>query len=222
MDAQVFPIWHVVSHGFASGQSVDALPVRRTTRGKFDSKPAFLRAFVHTFQPFRPSARRIGVTSGDDAFASFYHEHAPRVYMLALRLCGGDDNDASEVLSETFVSAWRGLPRFRGDSNVSTWLHTIAVRAWRGLQRRRGRGRPMVALDESAYGIAAQYDEPGCRLDLEKAVASLPEGAREVIILFAIEGYSHAEIASTLGISVGTVKSQVHRARKLLLERLDR
>ena len=165
---------------------------------------------------------RIGVTSEDDAFAHFYHEHAPRVYMLALRLCGGDDNDASEVLSETFVSAWRGLPRFRGDSNVSTWLHTIAVRAWRGVQRRRGRGRPMVALDESAYGIAAQYDEPGCRMDLENAVASLPEGAREVIILFAVEGYSHPEIASMLGISVGTVKSQVHRARKLLLERLDR
>jgi RNA polymerase sigma-70 factor (ECF subfamily) len=80
----------------------------------------------------------------------------------------------------------------------------------------------MLALDETAYGIAAQYDEPGQRLDLEKAVAALPEGAREVLILFAIEGYSHAEIARMLGISVGTAKSQLHRARRILLERLER
>jgi RNA polymerase sigma-70 factor (ECF subfamily) len=157
----------------------------------------------------------------DDAFARFYNEHAPRVYMLALRL-SGDVNDAAEVLSETFVSAWRALPRFRGDSSTHTWLHTIAVRAWRNIQRHRGRGRPMVALDETAYGIAAQYEEPGHRLDLEKALAALPPGAREVLILFAIEGYSHAEIASMLGISVGTAKSQVHRARKILLEHLER
>jgi RNA polymerase sigma-70 factor, ECF subfamily len=165
--------------------------------------------------------------SEDDAFTRFYHEHAPRVYMLALRLCG-DTNDAGEVLAETFVSAWRGLPRFRGESSAHTWLHTIAVRTWRGVLRRRNRGRPMVALDDedadadSPYGIAAQYDDPGHRIDIEKAVATLPEGAREILILFAIEGYSHAEIADMLGIKVGTVKAQVHRARKLLLERLDR
>lgn len=165
--------------------------------------------------------------SDDDAFARFYHQHAPRVYMLALRLCG-DAADASDVLSETFIRAWRGLPRFRGDSSPNTWLHTIAVRVWRDVRRRRG--RPMLVLDEdrgdsasdAAYGVAAQYDEPGHRMDIENAVASLPEGAREVLILFAIEGYSHGEIAGMLGISVGTVKSQVHRARKLLLERLDR
>ena len=166
--------------------------------------------------------------SEDDAFSRFYHEHAPRVYMLALRLCG-DANDASEVLSETFVSAWRGLPRFRGESSTHTWLHTIAVRAWRGIVRSRASGRPMVTLhdDDDAegvarYGIEAQYEDPGLRIDIEKAVAALPEGAREILILFAIEGYSQTEIAEMLGIAVGTVKAQVHRARKLLLEHLDR
>ena len=165
--------------------------------------------------------------SQDDAFTRFYHEHAPRVYMLALRLCG-DANDASEVLSETFVSAWRGLPRFRGDSSTHTWLHTIAVRAWRGILRSRSAGRPMVALHhddtdaDSLYGIESQYEDPGTRIDLEKAVAALPEGAREILILFAIEGYSQAEIAEMLGIAVGTVKAQVHRARKLLMEHLGR
>lgn len=139
--------------------------------------------------------------------------------MLALRLCG-DTADASDVLSETFVRAWRALPGFRGESGPYTWLHTIAVRVWR--EGRRRRRHPMLALDEAAYGIAAQHETPGARLDLENAVASLPQGAREVLILFAIEGYSHAEIATMLGISVGTVKSQVHRARHLLLERLDR
>lgn len=176
-----------------------------------------------------PTRERAGQSSlsEDDTFTRFYHEHAPRVYMLALRLCG-DTNDAREVLAETFVNAWRGLPRFRGRSSAHTWLHTIAVRTWRGVLRRRNRGRPMVALDDedadadSPYGIAAQYDDPGHRIDIEKAVATLPEGAREILILFAIEGYSQAEIADMLGIKVGTVKAQVHRARKLLLERLDR
>ena len=176
--------------------------------------------------PAREAARQSPL-SEDDAFTRFYHEHAPRVYMLALRLCG-DANDAREVLAETFVSAWRGLPRFRGPSKIHTWLHTIAVRTWRGVLRRRNSGRPMVPLDDdeadadSPYGIAAQYDDPGHRIDIEKAVATLPDGAREILILFAIEGYSQVEIADMLGIKVGTVKAQVHRARKLLLERLDR
>ena len=193
---------------------------RRTTRGDR------LSPIVDVQHPTRETVMQPPL-SEDDAFTRFYHEHAPRVYMLALRLCG-DTNDAAEVLAETFVSAWRGLPRFRGESSAHTWLHTIAVRTWRGVLRRRGRGHPTVALDDdessadSAYGIAAQYDDPGHRIDIEKAVAALPEGAREILILFAIEGYSHAEIAEMLGIKVGTVKAQVHRARKLLLERLDR
>ena len=78
------------------------------------------------------------------------------------------------------------------------------------------------SLHSKQYGLSAQYDGGDHRIDIEEAIASLPEGAREVLILFGIEGYSHAEIASMLGISVGTVKSQLHRARKLVLERLDR
>ena len=192
---------------------------RRTTPGGRFSPS------VDVPHPTRDTARQSPLS--DDAFTRFYHEHAPRVYMLALRLCG-DTNDAREVLAETFVNAWRGLPRFRGESSTHTWLHTIVVRTWRGVLRRRGRGHPTVALDDdeadadSPYGIAAQSDDPGHRIDLEKAVATLPEGAREILILSAIEGYSHAEIADMLGIKVGTVKAQLHRARKLLLERLDR
>jgi RNA polymerase sigma-70 factor, ECF subfamily len=174
-----------------------------------------------------PTRRAPSPASEDDAFTRFYHEHAPRVYMLALRLCG-DANDAREVMAETFVSAWRGLPHFRGESSAYTWLHTIAVRAWRSILRSRGSGRPTISLHGhdadavSSYDIHAQYDDPGHRIDIEKAVAALPEGAREILILFAIEGYSQAEIADMLGIAVGTVKAQVHRARKLLLEHLDR
>ena len=162
-----------------------------------------------------------------DGFTPFYHKHAPRVYMLALRLCG-DASDASEVLSETFVRAWRGLSRFRGDSAVDTWLHTIAVRAWRDIRRRRGPTMQPLgedtgeSLHSRKYGVAAQYDDGDHRIDVENAIARLPEGARDVLILSAIAGYSHAEVARMLDISVGTVKSQLHRARKLLLERLDR
>jgi RNA polymerase sigma-70 factor (ECF subfamily) len=79
-----------------------------------------------------------------------------------------------------------------------------------------------MASQSSEYDIAAQYDDPGSRIDMEHAIASLPDGAREVLVLFAVSGYSHAEIATMLDVSVGTVKSQLHRARKLLLERLGR
>src|SRR5688572_27414884 len=142
-----------------------------------------LSPIVDVQHPMRKTAGQSPL-SEDDAFTRFYHEHAPRVYMLALRLCG-DTNDAREVLAETFVRAWRGLPGFRGESSTHTWLHTIAVRTWRGVLRRRGRGHPTVGLDDedahadSPYGIAAQSDDPGHRIDIEKAVATLPEGARE-------------------------------------------
>src|SRR5688572_32841782 len=136
------------------------MKLERTPRSTlFPYTTLFRSSLVDDVQhPMRETARQS--LSEDDAFTRFYHEHAPRVYMLALRLCG-DTNDAGEVLAETFVNAWRGLPRFRGESSAHTWLHTITVRTWRGVLRRRGRGHPMVALDDdeadagSPYGIAA-------------------------------------------------------------------
>lgn len=169
--------------------------------------------------------RRLNSRSGRadlaDQFERIYRDHASRVFMLALRLTG-DPVDAADVSADAFARAWGALPRFRGDSGPFTWLHSLTVRAWRDWQRARYRHDRIVletasAAEASPYSLAAQYDGRDDLIDLERAIATLPDGAREVLILRTFTGHSHQEIAALLGVSVGTVKSQLHRARQLLL-----
>jgi RNA polymerase sigma-70 factor (ECF subfamily) len=154
-------------------------------------------------------------------FEAIYREHHRRVYAIALRFARDPDR-AEEIVQDAFVRAWRSLPSFNGDSRLSTWLHSVAVNAAldavRARSRRDARLDPDLDLDRYAAEVGRAM--PGADLDLERAVASLPEGAREIVILHYIEGYPCAEIAERLGIVEGTVKSQLHRARKLLKEAL--
>lgn len=157
-----------------------------------------------------------------DAFATLYQRHLPRVLALALRLVA-DEARAEELTQDTFVAAWRALPRFRGDAQFSTWLHAIAVRTCFEELRRRSRRPEFLSLNRlESYLSAALRAMPETRLDVERAIATLPMGARTVLVLYCIEGLNHHEIGALLGISTGTVKSQLHRARQLLRERLHR
>ena len=116
---------------------------------------------------------------------------------------------------ESFVAAWRALARFERRSRFSTWLHQIAVNAV--LSRRKGL-RNEYEVAEPQLGLPDR-DDPGSGappLDVERAIAALPEGARHVLVLVGIYGYSHAEAAAALGIAEGTCKAQLHRARSLL------
>jgi RNA polymerase sigma-70 factor (ECF subfamily) len=163
--------------------------------------------------------------SGDSAaFEILYREHSPRVYALCLRLSGGTRAEASELMQDVFIRAWRGLGSFRGESAFSSWLHRLTVNAMlesvRGDKRRTARVLPME--DPSSIGAAALTGNPDLQMDLERAIASLPEGARMAFVLHEIEGYHHDEIASQLGVAVGTVKAQLHRARKLLIKALNK
>jgi len=163
--------------------------------------------------------------AGDvDAFELIYNEHSGRVYALCLRLMGGDQQAATELMQDTFVRAWRGLANFRGESAFSSWLHRLAVNAMlenaRSTKRRVARVLPME--DTSQIGAFAPGDSPELKIDLERAIARLPAGARTAFVLHDIEGYQHQEIAHQLGIAVGTVKAQVHRAHKLLIQALDK
>ena len=154
-------------------------------------------------------------------FEAIYREHHRRVYAIALRFARDPDR-AEEIVQDAFVRAWRSLPSFNGDSRLSTWLHSVAVNAAldavRARSRQEARLDPDVDLDRYAAEVGRAM--PGANLDLERAVASLPDGAREIVILHYIEGHPCAEIAERLGIVEGTVKSQLHRARKLLKEAL--
>ncbi len=158
------------------------------------------------------------------AFARLYDSHAPRVHAICLRLTG-DPVQAGELLQDVFVRAWQRLGSFRGESAFGTWLHRLAVNVV--LQGARGDSRRIrrVALGEDmvAAGIdgPARTIDPGLRLDLERAVASLPEVLRHVFVLHDIEGFQHDEIAAALGIPVGTCRSHLFRARRLLREVLS-
>ena len=158
-----------------------------------------------------------------DAFEVIYNEHSSRVYALCLRLMGGDQPAATELMQDIFIRAWKNLDRFRGESALSSWLHRLAVNAMlenvRGDKRREAR---VLSMDDiGQIGALAPGESLDVRMDLESAIAKLPPGARTAFVLHDIEGYQHQEIAQQLGVATGTVKAQVHRAHKLLMKALD-
>jgi RNA polymerase sigma-70 factor (ECF subfamily) len=162
--------------------------------------------------------------AGDQtAFRDLYRQLAGRVYALCLRLTG-DAGAAEERTQDVFVRAWDKLRSFRGESAFSSWLHRLAVNVVmterRTTFRREQRVVPVAAPDLLERGGGASM--VGLNIDLERAIAALPQGAREVFVLYDIEGYSHAEIADLTGIAEGTSKAQLFRARHLLRENLDR
>jgi RNA polymerase sigma-70 factor, ECF subfamily len=169
----------------------------------------------------RSSDRRAGMA----AFEAIYRDHAPRIHALCLRMTG-NRAAAEDCVQETFVQAWRHRDEFEGRSAVGTWLHRIAVNCVLGWQRAESR-RPsghLVAVDTERpdpWGADERAVDAGLDLDLERAIARLPEGARNVLVLHSIAGHTHEEIAELLGIAVGTCKAQLHRARHLLQARLE-
>lgn len=157
------------------------------------------------------------------AFEILYREHSGRIYALCTRLKGGDRSDATELLQDVFIKAWRRLETFHGDCAFSSWLHRLAVNTMLENARsdRRRTARVLSMEDTSALPGAARSSGVDLKMDMEAAVASLPRGARLAFVLHDVEGYQHQEIAEQLDVSVGTVKAQLHRARRLLRERLE-
>ena len=154
-------------------------------------------------------------------FESIYREHYRRVYAIALRFAR-DAEGAEEIVQDAFIRVWRSLPSFNGNSRLSTWLHSVAVNT--ALDRLRQRSRSEARIDRGVdldhYATEVGRAMPAADIDLERAVAALPNGAREVVILHYFEGFPCAQIAERLGVVEGTVKSQLHRARQLLKEAL--
>jgi RNA polymerase sigma-70 factor, ECF subfamily len=167
-----------------------------------------------------PSQLIAAAADGDlVAFEHLYRRYSPRIFGLCQRLTGSREA-AEDCTQEAFIDAWRALFKFQGRSSFSTWLHSIAIRAV--LSRRRGL-RAKFEVAEPPAGLPEQADPTGTAppLDLERAIAALPEAARHVLVLVGIYGYSHAEAAADLKIAEGTCKAQLHRARQLLSQALD-
>ncbi|HET7226618.1 MAG TPA: RNA polymerase sigma factor [Candidatus Eisenbacteria bacterium] len=154
------------------------------------------------------------------AFERLYRAHVGRIHGLARRMIGTDSAD--EVTQDVFVRAWQKIGSFRGESAFGTWLHRLAVnvmltrRAWLGTQRSRW------SSDDTAIELAsAPPARTDAGIDMEAAIAKLPEGARQVFVLHDVEGYRHEEIARFLGVTSGTTKAQLHRARGMLRRHLS-
>ena len=154
------------------------------------------------------------------AFAELYRLHVGRVYALCLRLTG-DPAAAEDRTQDVFVRAWGKLASFRGESAFGSWLHRLAVNVVLNERRTSGRRERRVASVADPEGAGGEVPV-ALNIDLEQAIATLPDGAREVFVLFDIEGYGHAEIARLVGIAEGTSKAQLFRARRLLREKLER
>jgi RNA polymerase sigma-70 factor (ECF subfamily) len=156
------------------------------------------------------------------AFEALYRRYADRIYVLCRRLCG-DPALAEDGVQEAFVRAWKSLPEFQGRSRFSTWLHQIAVRVVLD-EKRRERRQPKlesISREEVPPPEAAREAQDDLRVELERAIAGLPEGARQVLVLHDVYGYEHAEIATMGGFSEGNSRSQLHRARLLLRKALE-
>jgi RNA polymerase sigma-70 factor, ECF subfamily len=155
-----------------------------------------------------------------NAFERLYREYSGRVYGLCLRMTR-DPAAAEDCAQEAFINAWRALDRFEIRSSFSTWLHRIAVNVVLGKRRRASFSAEAPRESEGLDATDWSFDTPVEESEIEKAIAGLPDGARDVLVLSAIYGYSHGETAEMLGVAEGTCKAQLHRARKLLKERLD-
>jgi RNA polymerase sigma-70 factor, ECF subfamily len=152
------------------------------------------------------------------AFERLYREHSGRVYGLCLRMTR-EPHLAEDCTQETFINAWRALGGFETRSSLATWLHRIAVNVT--LAKRRKAGAVEAPLDdEEDTGSGWALETPVEVHEIESAIAALPEGARDALVLHALYGYSHLEAAQMLGVAEGTCKAQLHRARRLLRERL--
>lgn len=160
----------------------------------------------------------VKAAAGDKiAFKAIYDTHLPQVYGLCSRLCA-DKSQAEDATQEVFIQLWQKIKNFKGESKFSTWLHSVAANITISyIRRQKGWWQKMMNIEDSHYH--EQTAEASMNtIDIESLIRRLPERARMVFVLHAIEGYRHEQVAEMLDMAVGTSKTQFHRARKLIEE----
>lgn len=169
----------------------------------------------------RPDAELLAAhVAGDPtAFATLVRRHRDRLWAVALRTTG-DPEEAADALQDALLKAHRSAATFRGDAQVTTWLHRIVVNAC--LDRlRRAKARPTVPLPEHDSAHPIEPSDPLGRRELaweiNRALRTLPDDQRAAVVLVDVEGYSVDETAELLGIPTGTVKSRCSRGRAKLV-----
>lgn len=162
--------------------------------------------------------------AGDmSAFETLYHRHFRRIYAVCLRMLG-NPTEAEDLTQETFINLHRKISSFRGESAFTTWLHRMAVnQVLMYFRRKKSRPEFTTTEGETPVQIVQGTANPNAmpvidRISLENAITKLPPGYRNIFVLHDVEGYEHKEIGEMLGISEGTSKSQLHKARLKLRE----
>ncbi len=181
-----------------------------------------LRNRQHTGRADSEAADCALAASGDaQAFERLYRAHVARIHSLVRRMMG--DEAADEVTQDVFVRVWEKLGTFRGDATFGTWLHRLAINLILGRRAVRGRERDRLRDGEGIIErISAREATPELEMDFESAIGRLPEGARKVFVLHDVEGFKHHEIGKMLGVTAGTSKAQLHRARMALRQYMER
>lgn len=161
----------------------------------------------------------LAVAGDTAAFERLYHRHEVRIHTLCRRMVGPQLSE--DVLQDVFIRAWEKLELFKGKSSFGTWLYRLAINVCLARREKAGKQRERFRHDEGAMerarGRGWRTDD---RMDLDRAIDTLPPRARQVFVLHDVEGYKHREIGELLGISSGTSKSQLHEARMALREQL--
>jgi RNA polymerase sigma-70 factor (ECF subfamily) len=150
----------------------------------------------------------------ESSFRELYRKHAPSLNQMIVRFVGGFNGDAEDVIQTTWIRAIEHMADFRWESSLRTWLTGIALNCAREHLRKRKRVQKLDFIDKMDHTEVPRVNHEINRIDLERAIAVLPDGYREVLILHDIEGYTHEEIGGLMGIEPGTSKSQLSRARK--------
>ena len=155
------------------------------------------------------------------AFEALYRMHIDKVYGLCLRMTG-NAAEAEDCAQDAFIQAWNKLDKFRGDSAFGTWMHRVAVNTVLGRMRKSKREHDRIQAVSDVMNAPDSIGDSSSIRDLEEAINNLPRGARHVFVLHAVYGYSHDETGGMLGIAAGTSKAQLHRAKRLLVQLLDK
>jgi RNA polymerase sigma-70 factor (ECF subfamily) len=163
---------------------------------------------------------RLAADGDARAIRTLYDRYAPRVYAVVRRIAA-DDDLAQDYAQEAWIRAIRALPTFRGDARFSTWLHRIAVNAALQALRKADTRTKREAPSPEDVPIPPSHNDSLLQKRLERALDALPEGMRQVLILHDVEGYTHEEIGDVLGVTSGTSKSQLFKARAKMRALLD-
>jgi RNA polymerase sigma-70 factor, ECF subfamily len=160
---------------------------------------------------------RRAIDGDERALRALWTRHAPHIDMVVRRLVGGDADTAADIAQEVWIQIFRALPSYRGDSQFGTWAHRIAVnRTLNALRKTKRLSNVETEVQEDSAAVEPDHDRTFVAESIEAAAAKLSPGARAVFMLHDVEGYTHEEIAESLGITTGGSKSQLFKARSKL------